>query len=246
MKRILFVDDEPNVLSGLRRSLFQQRGKWDMHFVESGAAALEALAGSEPFDVLVSDMRMPEMSGEELLEAVAAEYPRVARLVLSGHAERASAVRAAGVAHQFLAKPCDPDALKRAVSRTCYLRSQLNDRGVLKAVAGLGQLPSLPRIYRDVAAEVKSDDPTLEKVANLISADLGMSAKVLQLVNSAYFGLGRRVEDVRNAASLLGLDVIHDLVLANSAFAALGGEVDEQALEAEWRHGFRVATVDRK
>ena len=86
MKRILFVDDEEMVLQGLQRMLRSLRREWDMTFVESGAKALELMA-EQPFDVVVSDMLMPGMTGAELLNEVMKRYPRTVRLILSGHAD---------------------------------------------------------------------------------------------------------------------------------------------------------------
>jgi YesN/AraC family two-component response regulator len=82
VNRILFVDDEPNVLAGLKRMLYSLRNEWDMTFVSSGAEALQCLSES-PFDVLVTDVRMPGMNGVELLEQVVNLHPGVIRIVLS-------------------------------------------------------------------------------------------------------------------------------------------------------------------
>lgn len=125
MKRILFVDDEARVLSGLRRQLFARRGEWDMEFVESGPAALESLA-RQPADVLVSDMRMPGMDGAQLLGCVARKHPRVVRLVLSGHADPDRVQVARSCAHQYLHKPCPPDTLQAEIVRALGVRATLD------------------------------------------------------------------------------------------------------------------------
>ena len=118
MKRVLFVDDEPDVLDGLRRLLHKERRKWDMAFVDGGAAALQELRTS-PFDVVVSDVRMPGIDGVELLRRVKDEYPSTARIVLSGHTDPASMRKASPIANRFLTKPCDPDTLRSAIQRLC-------------------------------------------------------------------------------------------------------------------------------
>jgi DNA-binding NtrC family response regulator len=125
-KRILFVDDEEHVLEGLRNLFRRQRHVWDMVFVTSGEAALVELEKA-PFDVIVSDMRMPGMDGATLLLHVKSRYPSVVRIVLSGHAERAAMVRALSVAHQFLSKPCEADTLtgcRRRRARTGSWRAR--------------------------------------------------------------------------------------------------------------------------
>jgi CheY-like chemotaxis protein len=114
--RILFVDDEPRVLDGLRRMLRSRRREWSLHFAMSGDEALEQLA-ELPFDVIVSDMRMPRMDGATLLGIVQESFPSVIRIVLTGHTEPEGRAHALPVAHQFLTKPCDPFTLQAAIDR---------------------------------------------------------------------------------------------------------------------------------
>ena len=116
--RILFVDDEPHMLSALRRLLIPQRERWAMTFVEGGLSALEVLE-RDAFDVLLSDMRMPGMDGAALLFEVQKRYPRIYRMVLSGYAEAAATTRVMQVAHRFLNKPCDPSDLIAAIEQGC-------------------------------------------------------------------------------------------------------------------------------
>ncbi|MFK8015303.1 MAG: HDOD domain-containing protein [Gammaproteobacteria bacterium] len=246
MKRILFVDDEPNILAGLKRMLMRQRREWDMHFAESGLAALDLLAASKPFDVVVSDMRMPVMQGYELLEIVAQKWPGASRLILSGHAEHESALRSAGVAHQFLSKPCDPDTLKRAVARTCALREQLAQNTIADALNGLGGLPVLPAAYQQIRDELSQSEPSMQNVADILASDIAMSTKILQLVNSSYFGLPRKIETINQAAMLLGLKTIRDLVLTTSVFRTFAVDQNTLDTEALWRHGRDAAQLVRK
>ena len=120
-RRILFVDDEPNVLLGLKRMLRSQRHEWDMAFAGGGAEGL-TLMEKEPFDVVVSDMRMPGMDGAEFLTAVMSRYPDVVRLILSGHSEWELIMKSVGPAHQYLTKPCAAEELKTTVAQAFALR----------------------------------------------------------------------------------------------------------------------------
>ena len=120
-KRILFVDDEPAILSGLQNMLYKDRRRWDMVFVKSGAGALAELR-AKPFDVVVTDMRMPGMDGAELLSQVKDEFPATVRIMLSGYAERDAIVRALPALHQLLAKPCDSDILRATIERIVDVR----------------------------------------------------------------------------------------------------------------------------
>ena len=115
-RRILFVDDEPLILQGLQRMLHSMQEEWDMAFVESGARALE-LMEREPFDVIVSDMRMPGMNGAELLCQVQNLYPRTTRLILSGYADRELVLQCLGSTDHYLSKPYNAASLKAALCR---------------------------------------------------------------------------------------------------------------------------------
>jgi YesN/AraC family two-component response regulator len=118
VKRILFVDDEKNILDGIRRMLRADRHRWEMEFVTSGEAALLA-AKERPFDVVVSDLRMPGVDGAELLARIRDQFPGTARIVLSGYSEPALAAKAATVACRMLTKPCNEEELRDTIEHSC-------------------------------------------------------------------------------------------------------------------------------
>ena len=221
-KRILFVDDEPNILAGLRRMLRPQGGEWDMHFAESGEMALDAMR-STSFDVVVSDMRMPGMNGVALLKKVRDDYPGAVRIGLSGHTDSEMILEAAGATHQYLAKPCEPEALKSVVDRSCALRERLDDERLRELLSRMESVPVLPQLYNEIMGELQRSEPSIQKVGDIVASDVGMSAKLLQLVNSAYFGLCRHVSSPTEAVMLLGLTTIRALVLQTKIFASFEG-----------------------
>ncbi len=245
MMRVLFVDDDPNILQGLQRLLRPMRREWEMAFALGPHEAV-ALFDEAPFDVVVSDMRMPDMSGAELLSRIRDSHPSVARIILSGHSQMESAVRSAGIAHQFLAKPCDAETLRETILRVLALRNLLGDPNLTRLVAGIGSLPSLPASYAAINNELASEDPSLQRVAEIISRDIAMSAKVLQLVNSAFFGLARRVETIEQAVTLLGTDVIRSLVLSNAAFSQFQPASKHFSVERLWNHSLLVGSIAAK
>ncbi|MEO1320290.1 MAG: response regulator [Pseudomonadota bacterium] len=242
MKRIVFVDDEQNILQGLRRMLRPMRHEWEMHFADGADAALEIMRDGE-FDVVVTDMRMPGKDGAALLEIVRQEHPGTARIILSGHAEQEMAIRSVAATHQFLAKPCDADTLRNTVQRTCQLRGMLASDRLRKLTAEVGQMPSVPEVYQRISAEMGKDEPSLAEISTIISEDLGMTAKLLQLVNSAFFGLRRHVASVDHAVAYLGMDVIRSLVLSESAFKAFDHAKGGVSPDVLMRRGRRVAAL---
>ena len=217
MRRVLFVDDESRVLDALRRMLHADRGRWEMAFAISGDAALQACeAGS--FDIVISDMRMPGMDGATLLTHIRDRYPDTVRIVLSGNSEMESIMRAVPVAHRFLSKPCDISELRATIERVCILRELLDNTSLRQVVGAVGRLPSLSSTYTSLTQALRSPDTSISRVSEIIEHDIAMSAKVLQLVNSAFFGLQKTVNSVQNAVAYLGMETIKNLVLVAETF----------------------------
>ena len=217
-RRIIFVDDEPMVLKGLQRTLRKMRGEWEMTFTSSSKEALDIL-GAGSFDVIVSDLRMPEMDGMQLLAEVKSKHPQVVRIILSGQVEQESTFKSVQVAHQSLSKPCDADILKHTLNKLFGLRNLLEDESIKRIVSQTETLPSLPEVYTDVISELQSADPSVQKVGEIISTDLAMTAKILHVVNSAFFGLVRKINNPKEAVMLLGTETIKALVLSVKIFS---------------------------
>ena len=217
-KRILFVDDEPMILKGIQRTLRKMRNVWDMTFTSSAAEAL-AILDDNPMDVLITDMKMPEMDGTQLLAEVKQRHPHVVRLILSGHVEQETTIQSVQFAHQCLSKPCDVEVLKQTLAKLFALREILSDDSIKKIVSQIESLPSLPSIYTEIMAEMQSDDPSIKNVGTIIGRDVSMTAKILQVVNSVFFGLPRKISNPQQAVMLLGLETIKSLVLAVKIFS---------------------------
>lgn len=239
-KTILFVDDEPNILSGLKRMLRSLRGEMTFHFVESGTEALQLLETTH-VDVIISDMRMPGMDGATLLKEVQSRHPQVMRMILSGHADRSAILETVGVAHQFLAKPTSADVLRQVISRACQLQDMFNNNALKALITRVGTLPSVPKIYMELEEKMKDVDCDIDEVGTIISKDMAMSTKVLQLVNSAFFGLYKNVESPAKAVKLLGLDTVRMLVLSIGVFAELSGDENTEKIQELWKHSYGVA-----
>jgi len=235
VKRILFVDDQPEILEGLRDLLHGQRREWEMSFAPGPDAALAELE-AKSFDVIVSDMRMPKMDGATLLARVRDRWPDTVRIILSGHTEVEAALRAVPVAHQFLAKPCSREVLRDVIERACRLRELLANEAIRSVITEADSLPSVPHLYTALMAALAEPEPTPKDVSRIIAQDVAMSVKLLQLVNSAFFGLGRRIANVHEAVVYLGLSTIKNLVLSIEVFHAFADAPDGAGLTLEELH----------
>jgi putative nucleotidyltransferase with HDIG domain len=245
MIRIIFVDDELNVLQAMRRSLHAMRSEWNMEFVSGGPEALAALKASAA-DVIVSDMRMPGMDGWQLLTEVRKLHPQTVRLILSGHAEAKSIMRAVGVAHQYLAKPCESAAIKSAIVQTLKLRHLISNDQLVALVGQVSTLPSAPKAFQEILACLQEPSASMTDVARIIGRDVAMTANVMKMVNSAFFGARQPIITTDRAVAYLGLDTLGALVLAHSVFksgrpTAIAGF----SLERLYSHSLQTAMAAR-
>jgi HD-like signal output (HDOD) protein len=246
MKRVLFVDDEPQILDGLRNILRKQRKHWDMVFAVGGQAALEEL-NRKAFDVVVSDMRMPGIDGVTLLHKVKEKYPAAVRIILSGHAEREAIVSALPVVHQFLSKPCDAETLRSVVERACSLQTLLQNDILRNVIGKVESLPSVPRTYWDITQAAAKADICVADIAKIVERDPALTAKVLQLVNSSYFGSGERQTSVPQALTHLGIDLIRALALTADVFVSVvDPAVAGFSLDELQQHSMLTARIARR
>ncbi len=239
-KHILFVDDEPNVLNGLRRSLRPLREKWECEFANDAKKALEYLS-QKKFDAIVCDVRMPGMDGAQLLQIVSKKHPNVIRIILTGHADEELLLKSVMPTHQYLSKPIDVEHLISILERTFALRTLLSNDRIKQLVSRIDTLPSLPKLYMELMKEIQSPEASIQKVGEIISQDVGMTAKILKLANSAYFGLRRQLQNPAEAVMFLGLNFIRALVLSTEFFSKYdASKFPHFSLEALFEHSVTV------
>jgi len=219
LKRILFVDDDQNVLDTIERTLIDANSDYEMAFTTSGREALRKLEGSE-FDVIVADMHMPEIGGADLLTEVMRLYPQTVRILLSDNAGLDLVLRSSTRAHQFLTKPSDVATLRRTLDRALRIREMLAAPGLRTVVSRMTSLPSLPAMYTKLVESLDDPEISSRELGEIIAQDVGMTAKILQIANSAFFGLYRYVANPSEAAVYLGIDTIRALTLSTTVFSA--------------------------
>ena len=244
-KTILFVDSDGNQLQSLRRSLRDQRQQWRLLFADNADKAMD-LMDEEPVDILVTETRLSGTTGTSLLKQVQETHPLTTRLLFSGQALREPAQEMVHHAHQFIAKPCDKETLVAILQRVIKLRSLLNNPGMREMINGLGTLPSLPDTYSRLLEVLRSETSSVQQIGTVVEQDLAMSAKLLQMVNSAFFGLPRRIASPVQAVTLLGIETVTNLALTAGIFNQLDAKlVQAFGLDALWSHSLQVAGVSR-
>lgn len=219
--RVAFVDDEAAVLTNLRRAMLTMLDEWEMAFFTNGADLLTRLE-TDPFDVVVVDTRMPDMDGPAVLDAVGKAYPEMIRVILTGSADAASVFRTVGPAHIYLPKPCDPATLQQAIRRRMALRTLMGDE-MTRLLNTLSKLPSAPKLFLDLVAELRSPRSSAATIAAIISRDVAMTAELLKLTNSSYFSTTTTVSAPLQAVRILGVEIVQTLVLQLGIFRQFTG-----------------------
>jgi HD-like signal output (HDOD) protein/AmiR/NasT family two-component response regulator len=217
MKRILIVDDDAQVLESLRLRLHRMQRKWDIAFAGGGERALEML-GQAHFDVLVTDMRMPGIDGPTLLRTCHERWPHVIRMVLSGYSDTALLNRALAFTHQYLQKPCEPEQLENAIDRCLALHDLLGRPALRGLVGNIRQLPPLPRTFARLQTVMAEEKASAQDVGQVIASDAVVTARVLQMVNSAFFRHARRITNIEQAVTYLGFGTVRNLVMVAEVF----------------------------
>jgi putative nucleotidyltransferase with HDIG domain len=231
-KRILFVHADQKVLDGLKQTLEGMRAEWQMGFSRNGEEALQKLANG-PFDVIVAGMDLHGMGGAGLLTEVIQRHPDVVRIVLSDNVEQDVIVRSAATAHQYLLKSCNSATLKSTLDRALHIREMLALPGLRALMSRIVSLPSLPAVHTQLVASLDNPEMSSRELGDIIGQDVAMSAKVLQIANSAFFGLYRYVASPTEAAVYLGVDTLRALTLSTGVFAAFQSMGSTQSLLAE-------------
>ncbi len=225
---VMFVDDEKDVLAGLRQSLRKQRKIWNIAFACGAQEALEFMETTE-VDVVTTDMRMPGLNGAELLAKVSNLYPSTLRFVLSGEASAAQTLRALPYTHQWMSKPCTREVLVDTIDRSLSLMARLGTEEVRRVVGRASGFSSPPEVYQGLQRALQDPAVEIATVVDWIEQDPVLAARVLQLTNSSFFGVRRVIVDLRDATTTIGLRLLADLVLVSGVFSAwsdLAPEVD--------------------
>jgi HD-like signal output (HDOD) protein len=244
LRHVLFVDDEQQVLDGLRTRLQPLKSKWQMTFVDSGADALSHFEQT-PHDVIVSDISMPGMDGAQLLHAISERWPATIRIALSGMSDVEQKMRLLPLAHQYLSKPCRPEQLEDAVARSLQLREQLTHPSVLAIVGRIRQLPAQPQVFSRLQVAMAKPDASAREVARVIASDTALTVKVLQIANSAFFRRARRISNIEQAVQYLGFQTVRNLVMCAEVFSRWPGRMRHAAVDLEdlQMHAQRTAAV---
>jgi HD-like signal output (HDOD) protein/CheY-like chemotaxis protein len=218
--RVLFADDKSRVFERLRAELARERPGWYLKFVQSGQQALSEL-GSDHYDALLTVMETDGIDGPELLARTREQHPDVVRLCLPGDMQDEAFLRAMPVAHQFLSTPCRAETVLEVIERTCTLRSILHDASIRELIGKLKALPAVPQTFQALSAAIARPNAHTADITGIVSKDMALAIKTLQIVNSAFFRRTAPIMSIQAAVTYVGLEMLKSLALCASVFDAL-------------------------
>src|SRR6056297_142113 len=245
IKNIVFVDNEKKVLKSLKRVFYPMRKKWAVSLFNSPHEALEVISNGG-VDVVFTDLKMPGMNGLELLQKVKSISPSTLRILLTGQADEEANQRSVSIVHQYLQKPCELETIKEVITRADRLQLLMENDNLSQIISQVDSLPSLPIIYNEIKAKIDLPETSAHEIGEIVSKDIAMSAKMLQLVNSSFFGLRTKITNPIDAVLMVGLNTVKSLVLSIKIFKKLSANIDEKIANALWNHSLTVGTNNKK
>lgn len=243
---ILFVTNDAAFEKKLIQSLQSCFDIWDVNFAHTTSDALNLLSQKQ-FDSIITDINIAGMDGFQFLNIVSQMNPGVVRFAFSDNTASHQTIRSTNLVHQMIPRAGNTETLFSTVERVCCLRDRLLDPQLRNIITSIKTLPSVPLLYNRLVRELDSENASSQAIGDIISQDAAMTSKILQLVNSAFFGLPDNVSSPQRAVSLLGFNTIKALVLGIHIFAQYQGQSNRLiSIEKMWKHSLAVSNLGFK
>ena len=245
-KRILFVGEDQPLWEEFRRVSPGPEGDWEAEYAHNEPEALGWIEQG-PFTAVVADVHLSDTGGLDVLDEVMRRQPRALRIVLSDLDDAESTIKCVGKGHHHLMKPCDVATLLHALQLAIAMESWLPSAAVQSLISRMRWTPSCPALYFQIVSEIQSPSASVERIGDLIAQDPAIAAKVLQLANSAVFGLQLQVIHPAEAVIYLGLETTKALVLWAHTFSSFEHlRLSGFSSEHLWRHSLLVGRFARQ
>ncbi|MBN2282065.1 MAG: HDOD domain-containing protein [Candidatus Marinimicrobia bacterium] len=245
VKRIIFVDSEKEMLNSIKRVFYPMRKQWTISLFDNADDALKMIE-TDVVDVLFSDFKLVGMSGLELFDRVRTFSPTTLRIALTGAGYVEPNQKSVKLIHQYLQKPCELKTIKEVIEKADQLQKLLENENLSKIISQVDTLPSLPTIYNEINEKIDLPETSAREIGEIVARDMSMSVKMLQLVNSSFFGLRNKISNPIDAVLMLGLNTVKSLVLSIKIFKKLSEGVDAKMAQNLWNHSLSVGTNNKK
>lgn len=241
--KILFVDDEPNVLNSLKRLFHPNKIYWDMDFAHGGQSALELLKNKE-YDVVISDMFMPDLDGAELLKWICENTPGTMRFILSGYSDLELVKKTLVPAHKFFHKPCPKEKIEKEINWIIFLRKLLPDKKIRDQINQLGMLPVNPFIYAMLKQVLYEKD--LNEFKKIIYFDPGMFLNIYKIIMNSFFIENIELQSFFKLLHKIDIKVLNLIFESQDTFKIYDFYSQKFSLNIVWRHSYRTAFLAKK
>ncbi|MDQ8185738.1 HDOD domain-containing protein [Pelagicoccus sp. SDUM812002] len=243
---ILIVDPDPGAVEAYQKALAAKASSWTVHYASAPEVALTLASEVSP-DIIVTALCIDEGRGLKLLSRTIDAAPLAHAFIAAEEADRPQLAAAFEGGCRYLPRPCPPDRILLEFHRCLAVDSWLDNPIVKEIVANRPEFESLPRHHNQIVSALNSDDCSIDDVAEAIANDLALSAKLLETVNSSFYGLDQNVSDIKHAVSQLGLSNTRNIVLAAHIFSQVGKDPEHLSLVKEiWHHSISVAGAARR
>lgn len=241
--KILFVDDEPNVLNSLKRLFHPNKIYWDMDFAHGGQSALDLLKNKE-YDVVISDMFMPDIDGAELLKWISENSPGTMRFILSGYSDLELVKKTLVPAHKFFHKPCPKEKMEKEINWIIFLRKLLPDKKIRDQINQLGMLPVNPFIYAMLKQVLYEKD--LNEFKKIIYFDPGMFLNIYKIIMNSFFIENIELQSFFKLLHKIDIKVLNLIFESQDTFKIYDFYSQKFSLNIVWRHSYRTAFLAKK
>lgn len=237
MKKLLFVDDEVQILKSFRRVFIDT--DYEVITANSGVEALDILEKTS-VDLIISDMRMPEIDGYDLLLKVKQLYPKTSRIILSGYSDEKVVFKALrnNIAKVYMFKPWSNDEIVVTINNLFTTLESIKNNNLLSLLNTLEHLPTIPGKYLEIIDLIERD-ANIEQISDLIETDPAIASEILHVANSAYYG--GKTGSIKQAITTIGLNCTRELVLSTSVINMFKSDKGAQnMLELAWEMSYLV------
>ena len=226
MTTLVLVDPD-NVARSRRVAELQSiKSEWKILHTDGGVSAMQLLKTMSP-DCVISDSHLSDIGVFDLLNQIKQLYPDIIRFTISDNPDQEVVLESARANHRFINKSLDTTVLIACIECSMRLKIVLSDKKLRTQIQCVQSLPSLPVIYNDMLTELAAPHSSLLKVGRIVETDAGLTATVLKIVNSAFYGLSQRVESVAQAVALLGVHLIKNIALTAKVFSIFEGNCND-------------------
>lgn len=240
LKSIIFVDDDIQILKAIKRVLIET--EYELFFSESAEDALEIMS-KNLIDMVVTDVRMPGMDGIELLQRIKKEYPDTIRMILSGFADEQEVMLTLqnNLAKAYMRKPWNNDELVRVIEQNLGNSKAHLPHEIISFINNMDKIPTLNDRYQNIQKAIREEND-IEFIAKEIEKDPAIAAKILQLANSAYYGI--KTGSLKKALSIIGINELQSLLLSIEIINCLPvAEANCSIAEKIWNHAYYTSKL---